>query len=183
MARGRELPEKALGEFREIRSPMFIAETQVRLNESQVLEGDFATAFATSRELVASFRGRPGLEQVELTTLRLLGTASGFSVLAALRPALSSTNPTRHWTKQSNGQRSSRPFMNWHSPSRPGRSWTCRPIEPKGPGPRAGSSACGRPRACDGDLRRPRRDTSGHHVVDTGPRRPGLRTSSHGPEK
>ena len=81
VARGRELLEEALGDFREIRSPTFIAETEVRLNECQVLEGDFAAATARSRELLAAFEGRPGLEQVELTSLRLLGTACGFARL------------------------------------------------------------------------------------------------------
>ena len=80
--RGRELLEEALADFRAIRSPTFVAETEVRLNECQVLEGDFKAAVATSRELLAGFGGRPGLDQVELTTLRLLGTASGFAVLA-----------------------------------------------------------------------------------------------------
>ena len=79
--RGRELLEEALGEFREIRSPVFVAETQVRLNECQVLEGDFEAALATSRELLAGFRGRPGLEQVEQMTLRFLGAAAGLAVL------------------------------------------------------------------------------------------------------
>ena len=46
-----------------------------------MLEGQFAEAVARSRDLLAGFRGRPGLEQVELTTLRLLGTASGFAEL------------------------------------------------------------------------------------------------------
>ena len=64
-----------------IRSPIFIAETEVRLAECLVLEGQFAEAVARSRDLLAGFRGRPGLEQVELTTLRLLGTASGFAEL------------------------------------------------------------------------------------------------------
>src|SRR5208283_2728326 len=82
VARGRELLEEALGGFREIRSPLFIAETQVRLNECQVLEGDFTAAIATSRELLAGFRGRPGLERVEQTTLRFLGAAASFAVLA-----------------------------------------------------------------------------------------------------
>jgi hypothetical protein len=82
VGRGRQLLEEALGSFREIRSPMFIAETQVRLDECLVLEGDFTAAIASSRELLDGFRGRPGFEQVELTTLRLLGTAGGFAQLA-----------------------------------------------------------------------------------------------------
>ena len=82
VVRGRGLLEEALGDFREIRSPVFIAETEVHLNECQVLEGDFAAATATARELLARFRGGSGLEQVELTTLRLLGVASGFASLA-----------------------------------------------------------------------------------------------------
>jgi class 3 adenylate cyclase/tetratricopeptide (TPR) repeat protein len=79
--RGRGFLEDALSNFREIRSAVFVAETQVRLNECQVLEGDFAAAVANSRGLLAGFKGRSGLEQVELTTLRLLGTASGFAAL------------------------------------------------------------------------------------------------------
>jgi tetratricopeptide (TPR) repeat protein len=82
VARGRELLEEALGDFREIRSPVFISETEVRLNECQVLEGNFTAAIALSHELLAVFRGGSGLEQVELTTLRLLGVASGFASLA-----------------------------------------------------------------------------------------------------
>ncbi len=81
VGRGRELLEEALNDFRGIRSPIFIAETEVRLAECLVLEGQFAEAVARSRDLLAGFRGRPGLEQVELTTLRLLGTASGFAEL------------------------------------------------------------------------------------------------------
>jgi len=82
VARGRELLEEALGDFREIRSPVFIAETEVRLNECQVLEGNFTAAMASSHELLAVFQEGSGLEQVELTALRLLGVASGFASLA-----------------------------------------------------------------------------------------------------
>ncbi len=82
VARGRALLEEALRDFREIRSPVFIAETEVRLDECLVLEGDFASAMASSRDLLMGFRGRAGFEQVELTTLRLLGTARVLAELA-----------------------------------------------------------------------------------------------------
>jgi tetratricopeptide (TPR) repeat protein len=81
VARGRELLEEALGEFREMRSPIFVAETKFRLDECLVPEGDFTRAVALSSELIAGLRGRPGLEQVELTALRLLGTAGGLAAL------------------------------------------------------------------------------------------------------
>jgi len=86
MARGRQLLDEALEDFREIRSPVFSAETRVRLAECHVLEGDFAAATASSQELLRSIQGRPGLEQVELMTLRLLGTASSLATLVEGQP-------------------------------------------------------------------------------------------------
>jgi class 3 adenylate cyclase/tetratricopeptide (TPR) repeat protein len=74
---GRRLLVEALEEFRTIRSPVFIAETQLRLAESEVLEGDFPSAVASLQELLLRIRGRSGLEQTEVATLRLLGTATG----------------------------------------------------------------------------------------------------------
>ena len=82
VARGRALLEEARRDFREIRSPVFIAESEVRLDECLVLEGDFGSAMATSRDRLKGFRGRAGFEQVELTTLRLLGTARVLGELA-----------------------------------------------------------------------------------------------------
>jgi class 3 adenylate cyclase/tetratricopeptide (TPR) repeat protein len=76
---GRRLLAEALEEFRTIRSPVFIAETQLRLAESEVLEGDFRSAIASLQELLLSIRGRSGLEQTEVATLRLLGTATALA--------------------------------------------------------------------------------------------------------
>jgi class 3 adenylate cyclase/tetratricopeptide (TPR) repeat protein len=83
IARGRALLEEALGDFREIRSPIFVSETEVRLDECLVLEGDFPRAIDYSSELLAGLRGRPGLDQLELTALRLLGTARALADIAA----------------------------------------------------------------------------------------------------
>ena len=85
VARGRRLLEDALADLREIRSPVFAAETRARLAECHMLEGDFAAAAASSGELLGDIQGKPGYEHVELTTLRVLGTASAFVELA-LRP-------------------------------------------------------------------------------------------------
>jgi len=76
---GRQLLELALGQFRQIRSPVFVAETQLRLAECHVLEGEFLTAVASLREQLANIQGRSGLEQTEVAALRLLGTATALS--------------------------------------------------------------------------------------------------------
>lgn len=83
IAEGRRLLEDALADLREIRSPVFAAETQARLVECYLLEGDFAAAVASSEELLGEVQGKPGYEHMELTTLRVLGTASAFAELAA----------------------------------------------------------------------------------------------------
>jgi hypothetical protein len=75
------LLEDALADLREIRSPVFAAETRARLAECHMLEGDFAAAVASSGELLGDIQGKPGYEHVELTTLRVLGTASAFAEL------------------------------------------------------------------------------------------------------
>ena len=75
-ADGRRLLEEALDDFREIRSPIFIAETQLRLAECQLLEGDFPSAASSAEELLRAVRGRSGLEQTEVAALRVLGTAA-----------------------------------------------------------------------------------------------------------
>ena len=85
MVRGRELLETALGDFRQIHSPVFVAETQLRLDECQVLEGDFASAIASAQELLGSVRARAGLEQTEVAAQRVLGTAAALARLDAGR--------------------------------------------------------------------------------------------------
>jgi len=82
VARGRQLLEDALADLREIRSPVFAAETRARLAECHLLEGDFAAAITSSEELLGEIEGRPGYEHVELTTLRVFGTAKAFAELA-----------------------------------------------------------------------------------------------------
>ena len=75
-ARGRRLLEEALAEFREIRSHVMCVETEVRLAETTLLEGNFSAAVTMSRELLETLSGRAGVEQVEVSTLRVLATAS-----------------------------------------------------------------------------------------------------------
>ncbi len=82
VAAGRGLLQEALADFRDIQAQVFIAETEVRLDECLVLDGDFTAAVDCSRSLLAIFQGRPGFEQVELTALRLLGTAGGLAGVA-----------------------------------------------------------------------------------------------------
>jgi tetratricopeptide (TPR) repeat protein len=79
---GRQLLEQAIDDFREIRSPVFRAETELRLVDCGVLEGDFTVAMAAARDLLDGVRGRPGLEQVEAGALRLFGTATALAALA-----------------------------------------------------------------------------------------------------
>jgi len=78
---GRRLLDRALEEFQEIHSPVFTAETQLRLAECEVLEGDFLAAITSSLELLGTVRGQSGLEQTEVTALRLLGTAAALAPL------------------------------------------------------------------------------------------------------
>jgi len=82
VARGRHLLEDALVDLREIRSPVFAAETRARLAECDLLEGDFAAAIASAGELLGDIQGKPGYEHMELTALRVLGTAAAFAELS-----------------------------------------------------------------------------------------------------
>jgi class 3 adenylate cyclase/tetratricopeptide (TPR) repeat protein len=79
--RGRQLLEEALVDLREIRSPVFAAETRARLAECHLLGGDFVSAIGSARDLLGDVHGSPGYEHVELTTLRVLGTAAAFAAL------------------------------------------------------------------------------------------------------
>ncbi|MGO8877301.1 MAG: adenylate/guanylate cyclase domain-containing protein [Acidimicrobiales bacterium] len=85
VASGRRLLVAALEDFRAIRSVFFAAEAEVRLAECHLLEGDFAAAIASCHELLGRLRSRPGLEQAEVTTLRVLGTSSALAELTAVR--------------------------------------------------------------------------------------------------
>ena len=85
VARGRQLLEAALADFEEIHSPAFIAETQLRLAECQVFEGDSLSAERSLEKLLRFVRGRQGLELTEVAALRLLGTARALTELAADR--------------------------------------------------------------------------------------------------
>jgi tetratricopeptide (TPR) repeat protein len=76
---GRRLLDDALVDFREIHAPVFVAETQLRQLECQVLDGDFPAAATAARQLLRSVRGRSGLEQTEVAALRLLGTATSLA--------------------------------------------------------------------------------------------------------
>jgi hypothetical protein len=66
---------EALAAFKEINSPIFVAETELRLVECGVLQGDFSAAAAAATRLLEATRGRAGFEQVEVAALRLLSTA------------------------------------------------------------------------------------------------------------
>jgi class 3 adenylate cyclase/tetratricopeptide (TPR) repeat protein len=78
---GRQLLDRALADFQGIRSPVFVAETQLRIVECQVLEGDFRGAMTSALALLRGVRGRSGLEQTEVAALRLLGTATALAAL------------------------------------------------------------------------------------------------------
>jgi class 3 adenylate cyclase/tetratricopeptide (TPR) repeat protein len=69
---GHRLLEEALAEFKEINSPIFIAETELRLAECGVLQGGFSSAAAASTRLLESTRGRAGFELIEVAAYRLL---------------------------------------------------------------------------------------------------------------
>jgi len=71
---GAHCSKKALRDFRAIRSPVFIAETEVRLDECLVLEATLRRRWL-ARAIFLWLPGTSRLEQVELTTLRLLDTA------------------------------------------------------------------------------------------------------------
>ncbi len=87
VAGGRRLLEGALAELVEIRSPVFAAETRARLVECCLLEGDFAGAVSSSEDLLRDVQGKPGYEHMELTALRVLGTAVAFAELVAGSPS------------------------------------------------------------------------------------------------
>ncbi|MFZ0664713.1 MAG: AAA family ATPase, partial [Acidimicrobiales bacterium] len=91
VARGRALLEEALGDFRKINSPIFVAETALRLVECRLLEGDFRSAITTAAELLEDVRGKPGFELIEVPALRLLGTASVLEDLADGRDSKASS--------------------------------------------------------------------------------------------
>jgi len=78
---GRTLQDQALDQFRGIHSQAFIAETQLRIAECQLLGGDLPAAIRLSLQLLNEVRGRPGLEQTEAATLRVLGSATGLAEL------------------------------------------------------------------------------------------------------
>jgi predicted ATPase/class 3 adenylate cyclase len=78
---GRRLLDEALAALLGIRSPVFAAETRARLLECYVLEGDFTAAIALSTELLSDTQGKPGYEHIELTILRVLGTATALAEL------------------------------------------------------------------------------------------------------
>jgi class 3 adenylate cyclase/tetratricopeptide (TPR) repeat protein len=77
--RGRELIEQALGIFREINSQIYVAETQLRLASCSLLDGDLDTAVTEAHLLLHAVRGKPGLEQVEVSALRVLATAGALA--------------------------------------------------------------------------------------------------------
>ena len=72
---GQALLEQALAQFKEINSPIFVAETELRLVECDVLAGNFARADGAANRLLDSIQGRAGFEQVEVSALRLLSTS------------------------------------------------------------------------------------------------------------
>jgi len=74
-ASGRARIEESLTMFREINSPIAVAETEARIAECLVLEGDFAKAKLDCTTLLQSVNGKPGFEQVQVSALRLLATA------------------------------------------------------------------------------------------------------------
>jgi hypothetical protein len=61
--------------FGEINSPIAVAETEARVAECLVLEGDFERAKVDCAKLLQSVNGKPGFEQVQIAALRLLATA------------------------------------------------------------------------------------------------------------
>ncbi|HXY44679.1 MAG TPA: hypothetical protein VEH29_10865, partial [Acidimicrobiales bacterium] len=86
VASGRQLLVAAFDEFQAIRSVFFSAEAEVRLAECRLLAGDFLAAVAACEELLGRLRGRPGLEQSEVSTLRVLGTARALAGLTDFAP-------------------------------------------------------------------------------------------------
>jgi tetratricopeptide (TPR) repeat protein len=81
VALGRRLLKAALDDFQAIRSMFFSAEAEVRLAECHLLEGDFSAAIAACDELLGRLRAHVGLEQSEVATLRVLGTARALAAL------------------------------------------------------------------------------------------------------
>jgi len=75
VASGRQLLARALAAFREINSPAFIAETELRLVECDVLEGNFEAAIAGATRLIQVVKDVPGYELVYVTALRFSAAA------------------------------------------------------------------------------------------------------------
>lgn len=81
VAEARHLLERALADFEAIQSPVFVAETRLRLAECHLLGGDFPGAVAASLDLLHDVRDRAGLDQTEMSALRVLGTAAALAEL------------------------------------------------------------------------------------------------------
>jgi tetratricopeptide (TPR) repeat protein len=91
VASGRRLLTDALAEFQAIRSKFFCAEAEVRLAECHLLEGDFSATIAICDDLLGRLRGNAGLDQPEVATLRVLGSAQAFAALTGAEPGSGGT--------------------------------------------------------------------------------------------
>ena len=80
--RGRDQMERALAIFKEMNSPVFIAETELRLAECSLLAGNFAASAVEADTLLRDVRGRQGFELVEALALRTMATASALHAIA-----------------------------------------------------------------------------------------------------
>ncbi len=94
-AEARALLGEALATFRRLHSAVFVAETELRLAECDVLSGDFAAGIDSLARLLPAVRGHAGLEHTEVAAVRLHGTASALAALVAAphRPSPSWREP------------------------------------------------------------------------------------------